>query len=221
MYKIDQEITQEELQMLEEKEESKKKQKEEGIKWIKIIDQCLQMPDLQKEEELKNIFIEDSPVWKFRWLIEIEYMSLFMEIYLEELRTKEEKNCLMHGKSIEELIENWRECYFYLWRAEFNESEFEMERFVDYLEQKGLSIFFLKILYQTKTLKWEETGEKLFHLFIKRKEGEKALVILLGMNKIAPESKKIVKNIRSILKKIRKDYIVEKYANELSGILEE
>lgn len=221
MYKIDQEITQEELQMLEEKEESKKKQKEEGIKWIKIIDQCLQMPDLQKEEELKNIFIEDSPVWKFRWLIEIEYMSLFMEIYLEELRTKEEKNCLMHGKSIEELIENWRECYFYLWRAEFNESEFEMERFVDYLEQKGLSIFFLKILYQTKTLKWEETGEKLFHLFIKRKEGEKALVILLGMNKIAPESKKIVKNIRSILKKIRKDYIVEKYADELSGILEE
>ena len=195
MYKIDQEITQEELQMLEEKEESKKKQKEEGIKWIKIIDQCLQMPDLQKEEELKNIFIEDSPVWKFRWLIEIEYMSLFMEIYLEELRTKEEKNCLMHGKSIEELIENWRECYFYLWRAEFNESEFEMERFVDYLEQKGLSIFFLKILYQTKTLKWEETGEKLSHLFIKRKEGEKALVILLGMNKIAPESKKIVKNI--------------------------
>lgn len=221
MYKIDQEITQEELQMLEEKEESKKKQKEEGIKRIKIIDQCLQMPDLQKEEELKNIFIEDSPVWKFRWLIEIEYMSLFMEIYLEELRTKEEKNCLMHGKSIEELIENWRECYFYLWRAEFNESEFEMERFVDYLEQKGLSIFFLKILYQTKTLKWEETGEKLFHLFIKRKEGEKALVILLGMNKIAPESKKIVKNIRSILKKIRKDYIVEKYADELSGILEE
>lgn len=221
MYKINQEITQEELQMLEEKEESKKKQKEEGIKWIKIIDQCLQMPDLQKEKELKNIFSEDSPVWKFRWLMEIEYMSLFMEIYLEELRTKEEKNCLMYGKSIGELIENWRECYFYLWRAEFDENGFEMERFIDYLEQKGHSIFFLKTLYQTKTLKWEETGEKFFHLFIKRKEGEKALVILLGMNKIAPENKKIVKNIRSILKKIRKDYIVEKYADELSKILEE